>query len=120
MDHARQPSVRHFDHCPWLFAEQATEEQRVAQRREAHARKFAAARGVVRERSDQDKRSFVVVLTAEGIRRAEAAFREDMGRELRFLDALDEGERRALSGLLRKLAGSLEPAEGEVSAADSV
>ena len=32
MDHARQPSVRHFDHCPWLFAEQATEEQRVAQR----------------------------------------------------------------------------------------
>ncbi|QUC58013.1 acyltransferase [Streptomyces sp. A2-16] len=32
MDHARQPSVRHFDHCPWLFAEQATEEQRIAQR----------------------------------------------------------------------------------------
>ncbi|QRM45329.1 MarR family transcriptional regulator [Rhizobium sp. BG4] len=75
---------------------------------------------VTRERSDQDKRSFVVVLTAEGIRRAEAAFREDMGRELGLLDALDEGERRALSGLLRKLAGSLEPAEGEASAADSV
>ncbi|MDH6454593.1 MULTISPECIES: DapH/DapD/GlmU-related protein [unclassified Streptomyces] len=32
MDHARQPSVRHFDHCPWLFAEEATEEQRIAQR----------------------------------------------------------------------------------------
>ena len=43
-----------------------------------------------------------------------------MGRELRLLDVLDEGERRALAGLLRKLAGSLEPAEGEASAADSV
>ncbi|CAM5334499.1 acyltransferase [Streptomyces canus] len=32
MDHPSQPSVRHFDHCPWLFADQATEEQRAAQR----------------------------------------------------------------------------------------
>ncbi|WP_328752098.1 acyltransferase [Streptomyces sp. NBC_00285] len=33
MDHRRQPSARHFDHCPWLFAEEATEEQRAAQRK---------------------------------------------------------------------------------------
>ncbi|MFJ9151141.1 acyltransferase [Streptomyces sp. NPDC102270] len=32
MDHPRQPSPRHFDHCPWLFADEATEEQRAAQR----------------------------------------------------------------------------------------
>ncbi|KUM87838.1 MULTISPECIES: acyltransferase [Streptomyces] len=32
MDHPRRPSVRHFDHCPWLFAAEATEEQRAAQR----------------------------------------------------------------------------------------
>lgn len=27
MDHQQGPSVRHFDHCPWLFAQEATEEQ---------------------------------------------------------------------------------------------
>ncbi|WP_030611292.1 acyltransferase [Streptomyces fulvoviolaceus] len=32
MDHHQEQSVRHFDHCPWLFAEAATEEQRAAQR----------------------------------------------------------------------------------------
>ncbi|WP_069760716.1 DapH/DapD/GlmU-related protein [Streptomyces sp. LUP47B] len=32
MDHPSQPSVRHFDHCPWLFADEATDEQRAAQR----------------------------------------------------------------------------------------
>lgn len=35
MDHPDQPprpSLRHFDHCPWLFADEATEEQRAAQR----------------------------------------------------------------------------------------
>ncbi|RRR75586.1 DapH/DapD/GlmU-related protein, partial [Streptomyces sp. RP5T] len=32
MDHPRQPSSRHLDHCPWLFADGATEEQRAAQR----------------------------------------------------------------------------------------
>ncbi|MFC8427001.1 acyltransferase [Streptomyces sp. NPDC057253] len=26
-----RPSLRHFDHCPWLFADEATEEQRAAQ-----------------------------------------------------------------------------------------
>jgi hypothetical protein len=32
MDLQQPPSVRHFDHCPWLFGEAATEEQRRAQR----------------------------------------------------------------------------------------
>ncbi|MFE3849567.1 acyltransferase [Streptomyces griseorubiginosus] len=35
MDHPGlppQPSLRHFDHCPWLYADQATEEQRAMQR----------------------------------------------------------------------------------------
>ncbi|MEV0637839.1 acyltransferase [Streptomyces sp. NPDC050619] len=30
-------SVRHFDHCPWLFAEEATGEQRVGQRERQRA-----------------------------------------------------------------------------------
>ncbi len=30
--HQHSDEVRHFDHCPWLFAEGATEEQRAAQR----------------------------------------------------------------------------------------
>ncbi|MFC5755203.1 MarR family winged helix-turn-helix transcriptional regulator [Rhizobium sp. GCM10022189] len=74
-----------------------------------------------RERSAQDKRSFEVALTDEGIRRAENAFREDMKRELAHLDGLEEGERQALAGLLRKLAGSLERAgENGPETADSV
>ncbi|WP_327667701.1 acyltransferase [Streptomyces sp. NBC_00485] len=32
LDHQQDASVRHFDHCPWLFAEAASEEQRHAQR----------------------------------------------------------------------------------------
>ncbi len=36
MDH-QEPSVWHFDHCPWLFAEEATEEQRLAQRERQRA-----------------------------------------------------------------------------------
>lgn len=31
MDQRKQPSVRHYDHCPWLFASEATEEQRAEQ-----------------------------------------------------------------------------------------
>ncbi|KOG34474.1 acyltransferase [Streptomyces resistomycificus] len=32
MDQHQQQDVRRFDHCPWLFADEAAEEQRVAQR----------------------------------------------------------------------------------------
>lgn len=77
---------------------------------------------VKRERSAQDKRSFEVALTDEGIKRAEAAFREDMKRELSHLEMLDENERHALASLLRKLAGSIERVgeNGDPSVADSV
>ncbi len=74
-----------------------------------------------RERSAQDKRSFEVALTDEGIERAEAAFREDMKRELVHLGGLEESERRALAALLRKLAGSLErTGDNGLAVADSV
>ncbi|GAB2986074.1 hypothetical protein GCM10023080_059530 [Streptomyces pseudoechinosporeus] len=33
----KQPSVRYFDHCPWVFADEATEEQRAAQRKRQEA-----------------------------------------------------------------------------------
>lgn len=32
MDHRKQPSAQHFDHCPWLFEKEATAEQRAVQR----------------------------------------------------------------------------------------
>ncbi|MFI8229987.1 DapH/DapD/GlmU-related protein [Streptomyces sp. NPDC085900] len=37
MDLQQPPSVRHFDHCPWLFGEAATDEQRQAQRERQRA-----------------------------------------------------------------------------------
>jgi DNA-binding MarR family transcriptional regulator len=58
---------------------------------------------VTREPSPEDGRSLAVVLTEEGARRAEAAFRADMASEARLLEGLDEAERAALAALLRKL-----------------
>lgn len=37
MDHRERQSVRHFDHCPWLFAGEATQAQRLAQRERQRA-----------------------------------------------------------------------------------
>ncbi|MFF4905187.1 acyltransferase [Streptomyces sp. NPDC001260] len=37
MDLQQPPSVRHFDHCPWLFGGAATDEQRQAQRERQRA-----------------------------------------------------------------------------------
>ncbi|KUO03068.1 acyltransferase [Streptomyces caeruleatus] len=37
MDHHERHSVKHFDHCPWLFAGEATQEQRLAQRERQQA-----------------------------------------------------------------------------------
>ncbi|MEU3618911.1 acyltransferase [Streptomyces sp. NPDC006872] len=37
MDQQQQVFVQHFDHCPWLFAESASEEQRLAQRERQEA-----------------------------------------------------------------------------------
>lgn len=73
-----------------------------------------------REKSSSDGRSMLVALTDKGIELAERAFRTDMGSELKFLDALDAGEREQLAGLLRKLIRGIqqqlaenEPAGGQ-------
>lgn len=66
---------------------------------------------VARERSREDGRSLLVVLTEVGRARAEAAFRADMESEARHLAGLDAGEREALAALLRKLVRSVEAAE---------
>ncbi|TYR30022.1 MarR family transcriptional regulator [Mesorhizobium microcysteis] len=68
-----------------------------------------------REKSPNDGRSVQVALTDEGRALAEKAFRADMESEIRFLDALDNAEREALSGLLRKLILGIERqlAEGD-------
>ncbi len=61
-----------------------------------------------REKSPSDGRSQLVALTETGIARAEEAFRQDMANESAFLRGLDNGEREALAGLLRKLIGAIE------------
>jgi DNA-binding MarR family transcriptional regulator len=61
-----------------------------------------------REKSPSDGRSMLVALTDKGIALSEEAFRADMASELRFLDALDSGERELLAGLLRKLVLGIE------------
>ncbi len=56
-----------------------------------------------REKSPHDGRSVQVVLTDAGATRAEETFRTYMANEQSFLRGLDEKEREALAGLLRKL-----------------
>ena len=63
---------------------------------------------VRREKSAEDGRSLLVVLTEEGVRRTEAAFRADMASESRFLAALDPRKSAALAGLLKELLSELE------------
>ena len=54
---------------------------------------------IARRRSKSDRRSLLVGLTAEGRRRAEAAFREDMRLEAELLKALDPADpRRSIEG----------------------
>lgn len=65
--------------------------------------------GLVRRgAAEGDARSLPVELTAEGRRRAEAAFREDMKVEAALLSVLDAREQATLATLLRKLALSLD------------
>lgn len=58
---------------------------------------------ITREKSTGDGRSFLVMLTAEGQRRAEEALRADMANELSFIEMLSEEKRAALAALLRDL-----------------
>ncbi len=63
---------------------------------------------VVRKASEADARSLLVELTAKGRRVAEAAFREDMAVERELIAALSSADRKALAGLLSKLATAIE------------
>ncbi|MGH3159924.1 MAG: MarR family winged helix-turn-helix transcriptional regulator, partial [Streptosporangiaceae bacterium] len=63
-----------------------------------------AEAGLVRRRPDpQDKRGVLVVLTAEGRVRVDAALADLLGSEEALLAGLDTGERQLLAGLLRLL-----------------
>jgi DNA-binding MarR family transcriptional regulator len=63
-----------------------------------------AAAGLVRRHPDpQDKRGVLVVLTAEGRTRVDAALADLLRREETLLTGLDAAERQALAGLLRVL-----------------
>ncbi|HEU6440891.1 MAG TPA: MarR family transcriptional regulator, partial [Microvirga sp.] len=61
--------------------------------------------GLIRRvEAEGDGRSLPVELTPEGIRRATAAFREDMAIEAAMLSGLTPEEQSDLARLLRKLA----------------
>lgn len=63
---------------------------------------------ITRPPSPEDGRSLLVQLTDKGRAAVEAAFREDMGVEAGMLAVLTDVERKALAGLLRKLALGME------------
>ncbi|WP_306225090.1 MarR family winged helix-turn-helix transcriptional regulator [Bosea beijingensis] len=61
-----------------------------------------------REKSPEDGRSLLVVLTELGFQRAEEALRADMASEAQFLASLDSDKRATLAGLLKELLATLE------------
>ena len=63
---------------------------------------------VRRDKSAEDGRSLLVVLTELGCQRAEDALRADMASEAQFLASLDPAKRVALAELLRELLATLE------------
>lgn len=63
---------------------------------------------VRREKSPEDGRSLLVVLTELGFQRAEEALRADMASEAQFLASLDSAKRAALAELLKELLATLE------------
>lgn len=66
--------------------------------------RLAKAGLIRRPATEGDGRSLPVELTDEGIRRAKAAFQEDMAIEAAMLSGLTEEEQSELARLLRKLA----------------
>lgn len=63
---------------------------------------------VRREKSSEDGRSVLVVLTEQGFQRAEEALRADMASEAQFLESLSPPKRTALAELLKELLATLE------------
>lgn len=72
---------------------------------------------VRREKAPGDGRSLLVMLTEEGQRKVEAAFRADMANEMRFLGAMAPERLDLLADLLRELLLTLE--NRPVAAGDS-
>jgi DNA-binding MarR family transcriptional regulator len=78
-----------------------------------------AKAGLVHRRPDpQDKRGVLVVLTADGAARADAALADLLDSEERLLTGLDEDQREVLSGLLRMLLAPFDAGERPGSAGD--
>jgi DNA-binding MarR family transcriptional regulator len=74
-----------------------------------------AAAGLVRRHPDpQDKRGVLVVLTAEGRDRVDAALADLLGSEEALLAGLGPGERQVLAGLLRVLLAPFDAGTGRV------
>lgn len=70
--------------------------------------------GLVRRTEPEgDARSLPVELTAEGARRAEAAFRQDMAIEAELLRGLSRTEQQELAALLSKLVRALDDGADE-------
>lgn len=67
---------------------------------------------ISREKSPEDGRSLLVVLTPGGREKAEAAFREDMASELDVLTRLPADKLASLEGLLKDLLATLEDESG--------
>jgi len=63
--------------------------------------------------SENDGRSLAVQLTDEGVRRAEAAFREDMASEADVISSFDPDKRARLAALLRELTFAVEEQLGK-------
>ncbi|WP_148663603.1 MarR family transcriptional regulator [Bosea vaviloviae] len=61
-----------------------------------------------REKALEDGRSLLVMLTEEGVRQVEDAFRADMANEMRFLEGIAPDRRAALAELLKELLLSIE------------
>ena len=61
------------------------------------------ARLITRAKSPNDGRSFRVRLTKAGRERVLAAYADDLAREARLLDGLDDRDRAELAALLRRL-----------------
>lgn len=71
------------------------------------------ARGLIaRPPSTEDKRSIMVELTQKGLETVDAAFAADMRVEKELISVLSAAERKALAGLLAKLAAQVESESG--------
>ncbi len=67
---------------------------------------------IARRASAEDRRSLLVVLTADGRRVVDEAVTAHVANETRLIAALSKAEVKALDQMMRKMLRSLEPADG--------